>query len=486
MSSNAYPVPSPQTDHIPKLEGENAQIDIEVETGHLKSIHLGFNQHPVGLTTSPNQNIFLDDQLLLQSIDGGLYHRRPSPGTNDTDKTPEHLQGDFNLDGMDLIMSGGLGKESLAFPPLNFPQNTPALVPDKTANLMRSAAPGAVLWPILPGQNQKSYNKEHLYHKQRQQRQQAQQGKPKHILSDAVFTPLKSPAGTPLEMAQSMVQLREFEPLTSPALKAQPLLHMLALVFATGFSSILPSERVRTLSTLGTDDYTLGSSAKRKTPHLTPNLAAHNTQSAHGGIKAKLPMPKVAQSYEKLPETVERLGAQAQSTETTPMPPHGKCVAIDSSGASSAGPGPMMGFTMNRLAEQQSGAYDAVPPVVYAKPHLELSRSSSQRSVDYAGWSYVSSLSETSPLLEAQQDTIEYGVPHSGKMPTKKTSHKLAEKGRRNRMNQAIQELAQLIPPSLHERALIPSKATTVELASKYISMLLKEIEELRRKQSEA
>lgn len=48
-------------------------------------------------------------------------------------------------------------------------------------------------------------------------------------------------------------------------------------------------------------------------------------------------------------------------------------------------------------------------------------------------------------------------------------------------MNHAIQELSCLIPTTFHERAAVPSKATTVELAAEYISTLLKEIEDLKK-----
>lgn len=61
----------------------------------------------------------------------------------------------------------------------------------------------------------------------------------------------------------------------------------------------------------------------------------------------------------------------------------------------------------------------------------------------------------------------------------KKNSHKLAEQGRRNRMNQAIIELGTLIPDELNSTVAIPSKATTVELASVYIKALQNEIKRL-------
>lgn len=445
----------------------------------------------------PTSGMFTDDQFLILSLDGNVYDQGPGGGV----AHGNHLQADFNLDSIDFMVLDDLGSESRAFPPLNFPQNTPALAAHSHASIMRSLLPGVIQSPMLPGQNLKSYNQEHLYHKQRQQQQQQHRqlqslisslsGRaPKHIRPDAVFTPLVSPAGTPLDIlmntnGQQSAQLRDFEPLTSPALKAQPQgpPHV-SLQSRPSLHSIPSSDRIRPLSTLGTDDYTSGNCAKRKTPHLTPHLTPN--LAAHSSLKSKSPMlNKVPPSFEKLPEaSFEGMGAPAKSTETTPMlPPQGKRVAIEpGSGLTpgSGGPGPMMGFTMNRLAEQQSVSYDSPSTGKILKNTRRLSRSSSQRSVDYSAKQYASSLSETSPMLEAQSDHADFGSSRNGKMPTKKASHKLAEQGRRNRMNNAIQELSLLIPPEFHEKAPIPSKATTVELAAEYISTLLNEIEGLK------
>ncbi|QEU60988.1 Pho4 [Kluyveromyces lactis] len=55
-----------------------------------------------------------------------------------------------------------------------------------------------------------------------------------------------------------------------------------------------------------------------------------------------------------------------------------------------------------------------------------------------------------------------------------KQVHKVAEQGRRNRLNNALKDLESLIPKELKDVAAIPSKATTVELAAQYIRQLLK------------
>ncbi|QLQ80529.1 hypothetical protein HG537_0D05300 [Torulaspora globosa] len=56
---------------------------------------------------------------------------------------------------------------------------------------------------------------------------------------------------------------------------------------------------------------------------------------------------------------------------------------------------------------------------------------------------------------------------------SKKEVHKVAEQGRRNRLNSALTDLSSLLPAELKESIPIPSKATTVELACTYIRQLL-------------
>lgn len=106
-----------------------------------------------------------------------------------------------------------------------------------------------------------------------------------------------------------------------------------------------------------------------------------------------------------------------------------------------------------------------------------------------------------SPRIDPQQRTHIRHLSDTGSRPRrrsssslrstskKKINHKLAEQGRRNRMNVAIQELDGLIPSSMKDASMVPSKATTVELSSKYIRILqddnLKMKQELERLTSE-
>lgn len=55
---------------------------------------------------------------------------------------------------------------------------------------------------------------------------------------------------------------------------------------------------------------------------------------------------------------------------------------------------------------------------------------------------------------------------------SKKEVHKVAEQSRRNRLNNALAELNSLIPHDLKKSIPVPSKATTVELACRYIRQI--------------
>lgn len=336
------------------------------------------------------------------------------------------LNTEFNLDAMDFNVDD-LAPTSKAYPPLSFPQNTPGLGP--VAASFQS--------PILPGQNERLYNKEHLYHTQRR--------RDKH----AHHTPLQLPAMTPSELQVSggrpqFVAPATFEPLTLPALAAA-------------------DRRRSLLATFGPED---GATCKRRTPHLTPILP---------------PKPRRSPSLRRVPQFDQLPDAAAPQLDppAAAAPSHREALhipaATDPAAESMLPPkrpasrmppaedGPtLMGFTMNRLAELQSRSSPSPSPVlaaVKAEPH-------SRRN---------SSL-ETSPVLYAVD-----GVRRE-KPTTKKATHKLAEQGRRNRMNQAVHELSELIPPVYHGLVLIPSKATTVELAANYIRDLLREIDELNSK----
>ncbi|CAN3357049.1 hypothetical protein DICA1_C11760 [Diutina catenulata] len=320
-------------------------------------------------------------------------------------------------------------KESTAYPPSAMPQNTPALLAkkgqpyDPSLELDQSATFAS---PILPGQNDRSYNDEHFYHKQNNMynnHKPPAQG----VRPDAVFTPLVSPAVTPMDKYQqnsSSVPVA-FEPLTSPALNA--------------ISGDNERRRSSSAAFAPPEDY---SANKRRTPHGTPIMAP---------VKSSTSLKSQAQEFRQ-PEQYRKPGSASQSP--------------------SANGTPLMGFTMGVLAEQEN------QPATATQKQRRAVRPSKPRTQSQQSLSNQSSPStRTSPSILPSQ-----AGPKSGKREkpaTKQASHKLAEQGRRNRMNQAVHDLGLLIPKSYHDEVSIPSKATTVELASKYIADLQHQITQM-------
>lgn len=126
---------------------------------------------------------------------------------------------------------------------------------------------------------------------------------------------------------------------------------------------------------------------------------------------------------------------------------------------------------------------------------------------------------ETSALLLASKSNyqnilegthlpgVSYPEALSTNLTSKRTSHKIAEQGRRNRINTALQEIASLLPPptptisggSSSQTAGVASiimtgtaaqqsnsKASTVELAIEYIKSLQAELRDVKGKLADA
>lgn len=122
---------------------------------------------------------------------------------------------------------------------------------------------------------------------------------------------------------------------------------------------------------------------------------------------------------------------------------------------------------------------------------------------------------ETSALLLASKSNyqnilegthlpgVSYPETLSTNLTSKRTSHKIAEQGRRNRINTALQEIASLLPPSAPQvngqggangatnasmmmngtaAQQSNSKASTVEMAIEYIKSLQKDLGEAQGK----
>lgn len=124
---------------------------------------------------------------------------------------------------------------------------------------------------------------------------------------------------------------------------------------------------------------------------------------------------------------------------------------------------------------------------------------------------------ETSALLLASKSNyqnilegthlpgVSYPEALSTNLTSKRTSHKIAEQGRRNRINTALQEIASLLPPPTATNGLSNqsggssnivmtgtaaqqsnSKASTVEMAIEYIKSLQAELKNVKGKLADA
>lgn len=100
---------------------------------------------------------------------------------------------------------------------------------------------------------------------------------------------------------------------------------------------------------------------------------------------------------------------------------------------------------------------------------------------------------------------VSYPEALSTNLTSKRTSHKIAEQGRRNRINTALQEIASLLPPATPTNSLSNqcggsanivmtgtaaqqsnSKASTVEMAIEYIKSLQAELKTVKVKLTDA
>lgn len=100
---------------------------------------------------------------------------------------------------------------------------------------------------------------------------------------------------------------------------------------------------------------------------------------------------------------------------------------------------------------------------------------------------------------------VSYPEALSTNLTSKRTSHKIAEQGRRNRINTALQEIASLLPPQTPTNGSSNqsggsanivmtgtaaqqsnSKASTVEMAIEYIKSLQTELETVKVKLADA
>lgn len=92
----------------------------------------------------------------------------------------------------------------------------------------------------------------------------------------------------------------------------------------------------------------------------------------------------------------------------------------------------------------------------------------------------LASKSNYQNIVEGNHNQLGLSYPEalSADLTSKRTSHKLAEQGRRNRINNALSDLGTMLGPEYQAS----SKASIVEMAIEYISELKKELDETKKK----
>ncbi|ESW98492.1 hypothetical protein KL918_002120 [Ogataea parapolymorpha] len=394
-----------------------------------------------------------------------------------------------------------------------------------------------------------------------------------------VFTPLVSPAVTPLEHAvnppygtgyqqggqdENVHKKVGFSPLTSPALEFQSSRFPSQVNSAASFRQKRRDEKTSTMSSpVSGDDGARRTSYKRsKTPNGTPLFGPANPngfQQQQPGPSARMKQsPSVKPSspvvsgarrsyrsrnksysgqsqnfFDMLPEAAtsndlmlppSNPPAKEEDFSAMELPsrsysqeaePGNKTANMDTANPSAATPAAMMSFALAKLSAKNSPRMIAKDNVL-KNPNHNVSSAQSSPVILPSSSSFLlqdnqqlpaaivpplhingasksssrSSSLKTSPLIQNNDDMQPSQSPegmyytkarsNSGgssksSQTDRKMTHKLAEQGRRNRMNVAIQDLEKIIPDVLKNEVAVPSKATTVELSSKYIQILQKE-----------
>lgn len=259
------------------------------------------------------------------------------------------------------------------------------------------------------------------------------------------FTPLMSPAVTPRDTELIKKAGKAFSPLTSPALECQNTSPVLRTRKASyGRKQSLDSNKRNSITT----------------PTLTGRVVK---QSPH--LQARRPNYSKSSKDFKLPES-------ADNTETMPPP------AIPDIKSQMDPSSKMMSFTFQKLESVQSnGSQEASP---------EYTQYFSEQPRDDVVTNNARITSNSPPVILQSSQTRSATSTSANQSPQllpgdKRMSHKLAEQGRRNRMNVAVQELEKMLPDNLVREVSVPSKATTVELACRYIQQLEEELARIKR-----
>lgn len=334
-----------------------------------------------------------------------------------------------------------------------------------------------------------------------------------HSITSEDYTPLISPAVTPLERTSSSSTFNGvgkkpgFSPLTSPALEFQR-------YHSSGGNGAIRQKRKDKATTASPQDQSRGYK-RSKTPNTTPLMRPMNNSST---ASRRRPSASYQKKYRQSAQVSQQQSSQNDQNifdglpDDLMLPPAQDNSAVDDDGqlqpdgAPVATPATLMSFPISATISRRNSPRLSANDNVLANPHHDLHSAHSSpvilpsssssiylqqhqahqlRRMNSRDSSNGSSSLRTSPHIEHQQPEESVARRGSGSSQTsssnKKVNHKLAEQGRRNRMNVAIQELDELIPDYFKDESMVPSKATTVELSSKYIRQLQDECDAVKK-----
>lgn len=262
----------------------------------------------------------------------------------------------------------------------------------------------------------------------------------------------------------------------------------------------------------------------------SPSSSATSTNvlkatASPNGSRPQVPSESVDMMFQ-LPESVAHipdeqqfspLGAPAQSQATTGEPTSGKTPSVlpmsspafgKSPGTTSASQSPMLGPGAStptarrtpqlapRGSKKRQGSVTASPALLpKISPNIKplLPGPGGEDVNEDAASRLLTTKSNYQNILEGNKvPGVSYPSELSTNLSSKRTSHKIAEQGRRNRINLALQEIASLLPAQSKDAKGSPeaegkqgppgSKASTVEMAIEYIKQLKEEVEVTRRR----
>lgn len=254
-------------------------------------------------------------------------------------------------------------------------------------------------------------------------------------------------------------------------------------------------------------------------PKVAPSPNGHSGQPSSDPVDTMFQLPESVTNFSD--DQFSSLGAPAlsqpaaeSSSAKTPFMQSMPSPAFGKSGSMSASQSPMLSPGSStptarrtpqlapRGSKKRQGSVTASPALLpRISPSIKpLLPGSGESAAGDAASQLLTSKSNYQNILEGNKvPGVSYPSELSTNLTSKRTSHKIAEQGRRNRINSALQEIAALLPTSSRDGkggeevekeargAGTPgSKASTVEMAIEYIKQLKGEVAEAKKRAEEA